>query len=217
LAGHWPVIHTNQNREELYMKLYNAAVSGNCHKVRMLLSMLDLPYEVLNVDLAAGENRQPQFLAINPLGRLPVLDDDGLLVRDSQAILIYLARKTGAEDWYPSDAAGQAEVAQWLMYAVHEVWVGPALARAALRFGRDVDLPRAQASAGDTLAFLERHLQDNEWLALGRPTIGDIACYPYCALAGEGEIDLAPYAALQAWFNRIQALPNYVSMPGLGG
>lgn len=199
------------------MKLYNMPMSGNCYKVRLLLSMLDIEHEVVPIDLASGENRKPAYLAVNPLGRLPALEDDGVVIRDSQAILIYLARKAGAEDWYPSDAAGQAEVAQWLMFAVNEVWVGPALSRAALRFGRDVDLPRAQAQARDTLAFLDKHLRENDWLALGRPTIGDIACYPYSALAGEGEIDLAPYSALNAWFKRIEALPGYVTMPGLGG
>jgi glutathione S-transferase len=199
------------------LKLYDSPISGNCHKVRMLLSMLAIEHEVVPVDIPAGENRQPAYLAINPLGRLPVVVDDGVVIRDSQAILIYLARKTGAEDWYPGDPAGQARVAQWLMFAVNEIWHGPALARAALRFGRDVDLPRAQAAAADCLAFLDTHLAANDWLALGRPTIGDIACYPYSALAGEGEIDLAPYSALKAWCKRIEALPGYVTMPGLGG
>lgn len=199
------------------MKLYDSPISGNCHKARMLLSVLGIDYELVPVNLAGAENRGADYLAINPLGKVPVLDNDGVVLRDSQAILIYLARKAGAEDWYPSDPAGEAEVAQWLMFAVNEIWVGPALARAALRFGRDVDLPRAQAAAHDALAFLDKHLSTNDWLALGRPTIGDIACYPYSALAGEGEIDLSTYAALNAWFKRIEALPGYVTMPGLGG
>ena len=93
------------------LKLYDSPLSGNCHKVRMLLSMLEIDYQTVPVDIPSGQNRQPAYLAVNPLGRVPVVDDDGVVIRDSQAILIYLARKTGAEDWYPGDAAGQVQEA----------------------------------------------------------------------------------------------------------
>ena len=199
------------------MKLYDAALSGNCHKVRLLLSMLKLEHEVVAMSLPGLDHKTPEHLARNPLGTLPVLEDGDITIYDSQAILVYLARKHGGEDWLPGDAAGQALVQQWLSYAVNEIWNGPALARAFLLFNRDVDLARCQAAGQSALAHLDARLSAHDWLALDRPTIADIACYPYSALAEAGEISLAPYQALNAWFKRIEALPGYVSMPGLGG
>ncbi len=198
------------------MKLYDAALSGNCHKIRMLLSMLELEHEVVPMSLPDLDHKTPEHLARNPLGTLPVLEDGDVTIYDSQAILVYLAGKYGGEAWLPGDAAGQALVQQWLSYAVNEIWNGPALARAFLLFNRDVDLARCQAAGAAALAHLDAHLSKHDWLALDRPTIADIACYPYSALAEAGEISLAPYKALGAWFKRIEALPGYVSMPGLG-
>ncbi len=199
------------------MKLYDAPVSGNCHKIRMLLSMLRLEHEIVPISLSDNEQKTPAHLARNPRGTVPVLADGAAVIYDSQAILVYLARKYGGEDWLPTDPVGLATVTQWLTFAVNEIWNGPAIARACLRFNRDVDLARAQAAGRDALALMDGHLAKRDWLALDRPTIADIACYPYAALAGEGEISLAPYGALGAWFKRVEALPGYLGMPGLGG
>jgi glutathione S-transferase len=166
------------------MKLYDAALSGNCHKVRMLLSMLEVAHEVVPISLPDLDHKTPEHLARNPLGTVPVIEDGDVVIYDSQAILVYLARKFGGDDWLPSDAAGEALVQQWLSFAVNEIWNGPALARAFLLFNRDVDLARCQATAQRALAHLDARLSDHDWLALDRPTIADIACYPYSALAG---------------------------------
>ena len=197
------------------MKLYDAAASGNCHKVRMLLSILGIAHEVIPINLPGMEQKTSAHMARNPLGTVPVLEDGDVTICDSQAILVYLASKHGGEAWLPRDPVGQAKVQQWLSFAVNELWNGPALARANLLFGRDIDLARAQAAANISLAVMDQHLETNVWLALGRPTIADIACYPYSALAEEGEISLVPFAALAAWFERIKALEGYVSMAGL--
>lgn len=197
------------------MKLYDAAASGNCHKVRMLLSILGIAHEVIPINLLGMEQKTSAHMARNPLGTVPVLEDGDVTICDSQAILVYLASKHGGEAWLPRDPVGQAKVQQWLSFAVNELWNGPALARANLLFGRDIDLARAQAAANISLAVMDRHLEANDWLALGRPTIADIACYPYSALAEEGEMSLVPFAALAAWFERIKALEGYVSMAGL--
>ncbi len=197
------------------MKLYDAAASGNCHKVRMLLSILGIAHEVIPINLPGMEQKTSGHMARNPLGTVPVLEDGDVTICDSQAILVYLASKHGGEAWLPRDPVGQAKVQQWLSFAVNELWNGPALARANLLFGRDIDLARAQAAANISLAVMDRHLEANDWLALGRPTIADIACYPYSALAEEGEISLVPFAALAAWFERIKASEGYVSMAGL--
>jgi glutathione S-transferase len=159
--------------------------------------------------------KTPDHMARNPLGLVPVIEDGDVTIYDSQAILVYLASKHGGENWLPGDPVGRAMVQQWLSFAVNELWHGPALARAKLLFGRDIDLGRAQASAEMSLSIMNQHLGRNDRLALGRPTIADIACYPYSALAEDGEISLAPYDALAAWFARIKALPGFVTMPGL--
>lgn len=197
------------------MKLHDAPASGNCHKARMMLSVLGLDYQTVAVNLPAGEQKTPEFLALNPLGKVPVLVDGGTVIRDSQAILVYLAGKYGDSDWWPADARGQGEIMQWLSFAANEMWHGPAIARAIIVFKRQGDLARAQDLAGHALAILDARLGDSDWLALDRPTIADIACYPYAGLAAEGDVALDPYPALRAWFGRVEALSGYVAMKGL--
>ena len=169
----------------------------------------------MSINSAAGEQKQPWFLKINPRGQIPALEVDGKYIWDSTAILIYLARRYGGETWLPLDAEGMAEVAQWLALAQNEILYGLARARAILLFGRKADLNEAQAAGRNALQVLEQHLQNHGWLALGRPTIADIACYPYVALAELGNITLDPYPAVLSWMKRIQSLPGFVGMPGL--
>jgi len=199
------------------MKLYNAPASGNCHKVRLFLSILGLDYDIVPVNLAAGEQNTPEYLAMNPLHQVPVLDDDGHIVRDSQAILVYLARREGKDDWLPTDARGEGEVMQWLAFSANEMINGCAIARALVKFKREGDVPAAQQKAKAALAILEGRLADNDWLAVGRPTIADMACYPYAGLIWEGDIALDPYPNIRAWLARVEALPGYAGMPGLAG
>ncbi len=199
------------------MKLYDAAVSGNAYKVRLMLALLGRDYETVSINLPAKEQKTAEYLAVNPLGQVPALDDDGYVIRDSQAILAYLARKYGGEDWLPSDADGLGEVMQWLSFSANEMINGPAISRALIKFNRQGDLELAQTRARAALGILDGRLADNDWLALGRPTIADIACYPYAGLVWEGQIEIDAYPALKPWFARIEALPGYVGMDGLGG
>ena len=199
------------------MKLYDAAASGNCHKARMMLSFLGLEYEKVPISLPAGEQKTPEHLARHPLGKVPVLEDGDVSVWDSQAILVYLARKyDGGGTWLPDDPADLGHVTQWLSFAAKEMWDGPAMARAILKFGRDADLAACQELAHADLTLLNDHLVDYDWLIGGSdPTIADIAVYPYAGLAWEGQIDLDAYPTLRSWFQRIETLPNYVGMEGL--
>lgn len=194
--------------------LYDVALSGNCQKVRLALSMLGLAHELVPVDFMAGEHKREAFLELNPLGQVPVLVDGDVLLRDSQAILVYLARQYGG-DWLPDDAADQGRVAQWLSSTANEIACGPAAARLCCLFEQRDGLAAAQAQANAFLSVLEAHLEGQDWLECGRPTIADLACYPYVALAPEGEIELRPYPAVRAWIGRVEALPGYVAMPGL--
>lgn len=197
------------------MKLYDRDVSGNCYKVRLLLALLGLPYEKVNVNFDANEQRRPEFLKLNPRGQVPVLEDGGRVLWDSTAILVYLARRYGGDRWFPDDPWGMAEVTQWLALAQNEVLFGLARARAIKLFNRPGNLEEFQKMGSRALAVLDERLAVHDWLALDRCTIGDIACYPYVALAPLGGVSLEPYPAVGTWIGRIQALPGYVGMPGL--
>lgn len=197
------------------MKLYDLKLSGNCYKVRLFLSLLEIEYELVPIDFMAAQHKSPEFLRLNPLGQIPVLEDDGLILRDSQAILVYLAKKYDGEAWLPGDAAGMARVTQWLSTAANEIARGPNDARLNKKFGFAVDLKTAQQKAESILDIIELHLEKHRWLALDRPTIADIACFPYIALAPEGGVMLDKYAAINRWCDRIKQLPGFITMPGI--
>jgi glutathione S-transferase len=197
------------------MKLYDFELSGNCYRVRLLLALLGLKHEVVTVDLRQGENRQPWFLKLNPRGQVPTLDDGGTVVWDSMAILVYLARKYGGEKWLPIDPQGMAEVMQWLALMENEILYGLAKARVICKFKRPGNLEEAQLSGRKGLDVLEQRLAAHPWLARDHVTIADVGCFPYVALASEGEIPLDPYPSVRGWIERIKALPGFVGMPGI--
>ncbi len=195
------------------MKLYDAERSGNCHKIRFMLSLTGTPYERIAVDLAAGDQRTAAYRQLNPRAQVPVLDDGGTVIWDSTAILVYLARRLEREDLLPLDSSGMAAVMQWLGLAQNEILYGLARARAVMRFGRVANLAEAQSAGRTALAVLEGRLAASPWLALERLTLADIACYPYAALAPEGGIELEPYPAVRAWIDRVAALPGHAPLP----
>lgn len=197
------------------IKLYDFALSGNCHKVRMMLAMLGLEYERVNIDLTKRDQMSDWFIALNPLHKVPVLEHRGLVLRDSSAILLYLARQYGKHEWAPAEPREAAMIQQWLSLSVNEVFNGLAMARAIIIFKREMDHTAAAVIAKTALNVMEDRLSTHEWLALDRFTIADLACYPYAALAHEGHIDLSPFPAIRVWFRRIEALPGYVAMRGL--
>jgi len=196
-------------------KLYDLELSGNCYKVRLLCALLGLDLEVIPVDFMAGEHKTSPLIDLNPFGEIPVFEDGDVVLRDSQAILVYLARKHGGEVWLPTDAAGMAEVVSWLMVAGNEIARGPNDARLHDKFGFPIDIGKAREKSARILGILEAHLRTNTWLALDRPTIADIACMPYVALSHEGGVPLDAYPAIRTWIGRIKALPGFISMPEL--
>ncbi|MEJ2455910.1 MAG: glutathione S-transferase family protein [Candidatus Thiodiazotropha sp.] len=194
------------------LKLYDMDRSGNCYKVRLLLSMLGLDYQRLTVDILAGESLTPEFKRLNPRGQVPVLVDGETVIWDSMAILVYLARRYGDSDWLPEDALGEARVMQWLAVSENELLYGLARARAKILFDRPYDLAQCHRDAEPGLQAMQQRLAAAPWLAAERPTIADIACYPYVSLAGEGHFPLEPYPAVTAWLERLQQLPGWVPM-----
>lgn len=197
------------------IKLYEHELSGNCYKAKLMLSLLRLEYVTVPIDLMRGEHKSSEFLKLNPLSQVPVLTNGDLVIRDSQAILVYLARRYGSEDWFPIDAESMSKVVQWLSTAANEIQHGPATARLYYLVNLKTDLGLAQQRAHGILQVMEEHLQERKWLELNRPSIADVACYPYIGLAPEGGISLEAYPNVVAWIERIRKLPGYVSMPGL--
>lgn len=192
------------------MKLYHHPLSGHAHRARLFVSLLGLPHELVEVDLKAGAHKAPEFLKLNPFGQVPVLDDDGVVIADSNAILVYLAKKAGRGDWLPEDPAGAAAVQRWLSVAAGEVAYGPAAARLITVFGARLNADEVIARAHVLLQRLESVLAAQDWLAGARPTIADVAIYSYVARAPEGNVDLAGYPAVNAFLRRVEALPGFV-------
>ena len=195
------------------LTLYSYPISGNCYKVRLLLEMLHLPYTEVNVDLLAGYNLKPEFKQLNPRGQVPVLSDGEVTLWDSLAILVYLARRYGSDQWLSTDPVAEAQVMQWLAVSENELLYGLARSRAIVKLGRPFVLETCQAEGKAGLSVLEQHLAQRSWLVTDQPTIADLACYPYVVLAPEGNIDLAPYPAVQAWLKRVESLPGWLPMP----
>ena len=197
------------------IELYEFTLSGNCHKVRLMLSLLGIPYKNHLLNAADGEHKSPEFLTLNPFGQVPVLKDGDIVLRDSQAILVYLALAYGDETWFPTHPAEAAAISAWLSTAANEVSRGPGALRLHYNFGRDINLAEAELITGRLLIIMNNRLSDYPWLATDNMSIADIAIYPYLALANQGKVDLTAYPHIENWLARIEDLPGFVSMPGI--
>lgn len=197
------------------MKLYDLTLSGNCYKVRLFAALAGIPVDIVPVDFLAGEHKRPPLSELNPWGEIPILVDGDVVLRDSQAILVYLARRYAGDAWLPNDPAAMAEVVQWLSTAANEVQNGPGAARLVDKFGYALDKADTLRRAARILPLIDARLADHDWLALDRPTIADCAVLPYVALAPEGGVSLSDFPHIRAWIARVKALPGFVPMPGV--
>lgn len=194
------------------MILYTLTPSGNAQKVRMALRFLDLQFEERT--LSGGAHKREPFTSLNPLGQVPVLVDGDLVLRDSQAILVYLAARYAAGEWDGRMADERGRIAQWLSLAANEIANGLSPLRRAALFGATVDMAAAAALSSRVLDLIEAKLADGMWLEGERLTIADLACAPYLALAPQGGIDLGPYPCVRSWLARIASLPRFPAMAG---
>ncbi len=195
------------------IKLYHHPKSGHCHRVELMLSLLDLPYETVDLDMANGAHKAPEFLKISPFGLVPAIDDDGYTLADSSAILVYLVLTYAKElDWIPKAPKTAAEVQRWLTVAADNIYSGPCAARLVKVFGAQLDHSAAVAKSHALFKIIDAHLQDRNWLTADLITIADVACYSYIAHAPEGGVDLAPYANIRSWLTRIEAQPKFIGM-----
>jgi glutathione S-transferase len=205
------------------MKLFDYELSGNCYKVRYLLAALGRPFEKVAINFHPGREHKADWFVdqINPLGQIPVLEHDGFLLRDAQAILVYLA---SAHDdsgrWYPQDPRIRGEIQLWLATA-EDITRTASAARLHDGFGFEgIDIETCRRGARAVFRLLddhlaERHLAGQRWLAFDHVTIADLACFPYAALAPEGGIPLDEYPALRQWLWDFRHQPGFVGMPGI--
>ncbi|WP_103222796.1 glutathione S-transferase family protein [Roseibium marinum] len=194
------------------IRIHSFPLSGHCHRIELFASLTGINHELVLVDLATGEHKKEPFLTLNPAGKVPVIEDGGVVIADSNAILVYLARKY-APDWLPADALAQAQVQRFLSLAANEIANGPAAARLVTVFGAQLDAERAKATATYAFDLLEGHLRSRDWLVGDRVTIADVAIYSYTAHAPEGNVSLEPYPNIRAFLARVEALPGFVAMP----
>lgn len=193
------------------MKLYHFPLSGHAHRARLFLSLIDARVDVVDLDLAAGEHKQPEYLKLNRFGQVPVLVDGETVIADSNAILVYAAKKFGRTDWLPETPAEAAAVQRWLSVAAGQIAFGPAAARLITVFGAGFDADEVIGRAHAVLAVIEAELEGRDWIAsVSKPSIADIALYSYIARAPEGNVDLSGYPEVKAWLARIEALPGFV-------
>ncbi len=194
------------------IRLHRFRLSGHSHRVELFLSLLGLPFET--IDVPSGGQKTPNFLGWNRFGQVPVIEDNGHVLADSNAILVYLAT---AHDpgriWYPPDERTAAEIQRWLSVAAGPLFNGPCVARLVGVFDAKHDLARAQATAASLFMVMDGHLAASGAFFVGiHPTVADVALYTYTAHAPEGHIPLAAYPAIRAWLARIEALPGFVPM-----
>lgn len=203
----------NPNPPARPIRVHRMALSGHCHRVELFLSLLRLPCELVDVDMRARAHKSPAFLALNPFGQVPVIEDGELVLSDSNAILVYLEGRYAPGQWLPRDPVAAARVQQWLSVAAGPVAFGAAAARVIALFGRPEDPAPAVARAHQLFAVMEAQLAQRPWLAGETPTLADVANYAYAVTAPEGGVSLADYPAVRAWLARVEALPGFVPMP----
>lgn len=197
---------------ESQITLHGTEYSGHAHRVVLLLRMLEIPFRF--VAAPAEVRRSAEFLRLNPLGQIPVLQDGPIVLADSNAILVYLAKRYAPRSpWLPEEPLAAARVQRWLSIAAGELAHGPALARRIAQWRDSGDRQRAIETAGRLFQFMNAHLADMPYLAAAHPTLADLACYSYTAHAPEGGVSLQPFAAIRAWLQRIEALPGFQAMP----
>ncbi|SDZ36238.1 glutathione S-transferase [Jannaschia faecimaris] len=193
------------------VRIHSFPLSGHSHRVVLFAGLAGINHEVINVDLGGGAHKSEDYLAKNPAGQVPMIEDGDTVVSDSNAILVYLARKY-APSYIPNDPVGEAEVQKFLTLAAGELAFGPAAARLINVFKAPLDKGFAHETAAKVLGRLDAHLEGRDWLVGDAPTIADVAIYSYTAHAPEGDVSLDPYPKVRQLLTNIEALDGFVPM-----
>jgi len=199
----------------MMLRLYDFGDSGNCYKIRLLLTQLAIPFEPIEVDILKGESRTPEFLQKNTNGRVPVLEtESGEFLSESNAIMFYLSEGT---EFFPTDRWERAKVMQWLCFEQysHEPYI------ATTRFwikelGKAEEYAEAIAQKREpgyaALGVMEKHLTQHSFFVGERYTIADIGLFAYTHVADEGGFDLTRFPAILSWIERVKAQPRYIGL-----
>ena len=194
------------------IRLHGTALSGNAHKVRLALAFLGKKWEEVPTD--AAMRASDDYRALTPMGQIPLYIEGDFVLRDSQAILAYLAARHRPGDWDGRDARERGEIGVWLSHAANEIQNGPSFLRLRRRFDAPVDEAHSLAVTERIMPVIDAHLADRRWLVGDRLTIADLAASPYLALIGDAGLDPARWPHVAAWTRRIAALPGFPAMPG---
>lgn len=194
------------------IRIHSFPLSGHAHRVRLFASLANIDHEIINVDLAGGEHKQAAFKTLNPNSQVPVIEDGDIVISDSNAILVYLAKKY-APEFMPQTLELEAEVQKFLTLAAGELAFGPCAARLITVFNAQLDAEFTQTVAARVLAKLETHMINKKFLVNDQPSIADVAIYSYTAHAPEGGVSLEPYPNVRRLLKNIEALPGFIAMP----
>ncbi|MEP3225563.1 MAG: glutathione S-transferase [Parasphingorhabdus sp.] len=206
-------MNTNFPANAAPIKLFRVAKSGHSHRAELMLALMDLPYETVDLDMANGAHKAPDYLVINPFGQVPAIDDNGVTLSDSNGIIVYLAERYGnTAQWTGQDPVEKAQIQRWLSVAAGEVFAGPCCARLVTVFGAPFDHQACIAKSHALFEIMEKHLDGKSFLVAERLTLADIAGYTYIAHAPEGGVSLDAYPNIRGWLSNIEAQPRFVAM-----
>ncbi|MGH1357282.1 MAG: glutathione S-transferase family protein [Burkholderiaceae bacterium] len=193
------------------IRIHSFPLSGHAHRVELFANIAGINHEIVNVDLATGEHKTSEFLKLNPLGQVPVIEDGEVVITDSNAILVYLARRY-APAYLPQEPELEAQVQRFLTLAAGAIAFGPAAARRITLFNAPLDVGFCLSTAENCLKEIEHHMAGREFLVGDAPTIADFAIYSYTAHAPEGNISLQPFPLVRRLLARIEGLDGFKPM-----
>jgi glutathione S-transferase len=199
------------------LRVHSTMQSINGYKVRLMLTLLRQPFELVDIDMYGGEHKREPFLSLNPFGQMPAIEDGAFSIGDSHACLVYIARKFDRENrWLPVDAEGEARVAEWLSKSANEVHQGPWMKRAKIRRPEAILISNEEIDArcDKILALMNDRLAHREWLALEWPSIADISCFGPISMLEVSGYDTGKWSNVAAWLERIRALPGSIDIDG---
>jgi glutathione S-transferase len=201
----------------MMIRVHSTMQSINGYKVRLFLTLLDVPFELVELDMYGGEHKREPFLTLNPFGQMPALEDGGFAIADSHACLVYLARRYDPSNaWLPVDAQGEAKVAEWMSKSANEVHQGPWMKRAKIRRPDAIKLTDSEIDqrCDHILAIMDRHLGHRDWLALDRASIADVSCFGPISMLKVSNYDTDRWVSVTRWMDRVRALPRAIDIEG---
>jgi glutathione S-transferase len=198
------------------LTVHGYSVSGNCWKVATILKLTNTPFAWVEVDSNAGQSRTPEFLAMNPNGKIPIaVQDDGQVLTESGAMLCHFAEGT---PWLPPPGLARTRVLEWLFFEQYSHEPAIAVARNIVSYLKQADqhaarLEQCRIAGEKALDVMERRLSRHDWLTDAGPTVADIALVAYTQAADQGGFDLARWPGVQAWVTRVLAQPGVDPLP----